>query len=398
MGIINTALAALITFFAVLGFVVGAVKGYIKSKSWAVEVLLATLITVVVSVIVQNKLQLDTIVAGGITLAVGVVSIILMKLICASIRKGLTKAIAKRKQRSEYEQYDEVQEHTEEILQAIDENDKRSYSKLSKRKFRQSGGAWGALDRFLGAFTVAIKSVVIFGIIVCILLTAVDLTYLAAEGGILNGLFADVLSGSVWKFAKSYLFDFLTIALISLCISSGFKSGISNTIWSLFVLLMVVGIGWLSWYLSFNVAPFISFAELINTKVAALTESVAAILSNFGISTLTISQGLLTGMLFILMLVVVILIAAFVPKLIDRAREGVIFRTVDGVLGAIILTVFIFAILMVLGAVANSLSDYEFMNVFTSYFEKSKIATFVYNRNLLNELGLLVIPVAQLIG
>jgi hypothetical protein len=98
------------------------------------------------------------------------------------------------------------------------------------------------------------------------------------------------------------------------------------------------------------------------------------------------------------MLVVVILIAAFVPKLIDRAREGVIFRTVDGVLGAIILTVFIFAILMVLGAVANSLSDYEFMNVFTSYFEKSKIATFVYNRNLLNEFGLLVIPVAQLIG
>jgi hypothetical protein len=98
------------------------------------------------------------------------------------------------------------------------------------------------------------------------------------------------------------------------------------------------------------------------------------------------------------MLVVVIIISVFVPRFIDRAREGVAFRTIDGVFGAVILTVFMFAILLVLGAVANSFYEYEFMNVFTSYFENSKIATYVYDQNIINEMGLLVLPVAEWIG
>ena len=89
------------------------------------------------------------------------------------------------------------------------------------------------------------------------------------------------------------------------------------------------------------------------------------------------------------MLVAVILIAVFVPKLIDRARDGVIFRSVDGVFGAIVLTAFTFGLLFVVGAFANGLHDLAIMDGFNSYFQKSGVATYIYDRNLLNSFGVM---------
>jgi uncharacterized membrane protein required for colicin V production len=398
MGIINITLLAVVCVFSIIGLIVGMVKGFIKSQSWAIEVLIASLIAIGVDAVVQKAITSNALVCGVVSFAIAVVALVVMQILCASLRKGLSKAIEKRKELSDYRQYDEKQDHTEEILAALEENDKKAYAKLTKKKFRSSGGGWTVLDKTLGAVSLFFKGLFLSGVIIAVGLVAVDLTYLASEGGKLYDLFGGVLSSGAWVFCKKSLFDVLTVLMVSICLKCGFKSGVSSAIWGIFVLLMIVGIGWLSWYLSFNVAPFISFAELINTKVSSLTESIATILEKLSISTLVISQYILTVLMFLAMLVVVIIISVFVPRFIDRAREGVAFRTIDGVFGAVILTVFMFAILLVLGAVANSFYEYEFMNVFTSYFENSKIATYVYDQNIINEMGLLVLPVAEWIG
>lgn len=155
------------------------------------------------------------------------------------------------------------------------------------------------------------------------------------------------------------------------------------------VLGLIIGAGALSYYLAFNAQDFIAVAGNLEGKLAGVLEGAADILNAIGLSTRKIAQLIIGTGMFLLMLVAVILIAVFVPKLIDRARDGVIFRSVDGVFGAIVLTTFTFGLLFVVGAFANGLHDLAIMDGFNSYFQKSGVATYIYDRNLLNSFGVM---------
>ena len=198
-----------------------------------------------------------------------------------------------------------------------------------------------------------------------------------------------IYQSGIWVFFKNYILDFIAIGLIILCIKNGFSSGISSSLWSLLVLGLIIGAGALSYYLAFNAQDFIAVAGNLEGKLAGVLEGAADILNAIGLSTLKIAQLIIGTGMFLLMLVAVILIAVFVPKLIDRARDGVIFRSVDGVFGAIVLTTFTFGLLFVVGAFANGLHDLAIMDGFNSYFQKSGVATYIYDRNLLNSFGVM---------
>lgn len=387
MNIVSIIIIAVVSLFTVIGAVVGAVKGFTKVKSWAVELLLTGVITIAVSGLVSSKT--DGTVAAIVSLCVAVALVCAFMLVFAVLKKVLNKKIEKRKELSYYKQYDERENNTEQILQAIGTEDKKTYDKLTKKKFKQSGGVWSILDRVFGAICLALKGAVISGLIIAVSLVILDFTRLPAEGGKLYDLFGGIYQSGLWAFFKNYIFDFIIIGLITLCIKNGYSSGISSSLWSLLVLGLVIGAGVLSYYLAFNAQDFIAVAGNLEGKLAGVLEGAADILNAIGLSTLKIAQIIIGTGVFLLMLVAVILIAVFVPKLIDRARDGVIFRSIDGVFGAIVLTAFTFGLLLVVGAVANSLHDLAIMNGFNSYFVKSGVATYIYDKNLLNSFGIM---------
>lgn len=393
MDIISIVLIVCIAVFAVIGLIVGLVKGYSRVRSWASEYLLAGVVSIALGVVITKYSSLANYINGAITFGVSIVCVVLFIGLCAGVRKFMKVRIERRRQLSYYKNYEEQEDNTEKVLAALDSDDKESYKKYSRRKFSQSGGGWNALDKIFGGITLAVKGAVLAGVIIAIALTVIDFTTLAADGGKLNALFGPIYQSSAWEFFKPYLFDFFIVGILTICIKSGYASGISSALWTLFVLAMVGGAAMLSWYLAFNVQEFVTVAEALGSNLESVLANAQPVMDTLGITAVTVAQYIITAGLFILMLVVIILIAIFVPKLIDKARDGKAFSIIDGILGAIFLTVVVFAILFALGAVVQSLYDYEFMEVFNAYFDKSYIAKFIYGNNILCELNLINIPV-----
>lgn len=387
MNILSIIIIALLALSAVIGLITGAVKGFTNVKSWAVELLLAGLIIIPVSNSALSSME--GAMPAVIALAITVATVCAMLFLFMLFRVLLRKRIELRKKLSYYGQYEEMEDNTEKILSAIGSEDKKSFKKLAKRKFKQSAGVWGALNRVLGALTLAIKGVIITGFISSFVLVVLDFSRVCAEGGSLYGVFGSVFESGIWLTLKNYIFDFIVIGIISLCIRSGFSSGLFSSLWTVAVIGLVIGAGALAFRLAFNVPEFIYAAEGMEENVANALSGISGILEGFGITYVQIAQAIIGLAVFILMLIAVILIAVFVPKLIDKARDGAAFRTVDGILGAIVMTVVVAAVLLVVGALANTLHDYGFMDVFNAYFGKSGIATYFYDRNLLNAMGIL---------
>ena len=337
MDIVSIIIVSLIALFAVIGAVTGVAKGFTQVKSWAVEMLLAGVISIALSKLFSSKLD-DGTVKAILSLGICLVLVCLLMLVFVILRKRLSKSIEKRKQKWYYEHYDEIEGNTEQILSALGKEDTKTYNKLTKRKFRQSGGAWGVVDRVFGGVTLAIKGAVMSGIFFAVVLAVLDFSRLPAEGGALYEALGGIYSSSIWAFFKNFIFDFLLVGILMVCIKSGYSSGISSAVWTLVVIGLIGGAGYLSFHLSTTVPSFVSVAGNLEAKLADKLAGVAGILEGVGLTTLKLCEILIGIGIFALMLVAVILIAVFVPRLIDRARDSVIVRSIDGVFGAIIFT------------------------------------------------------------
>lgn len=383
MDIVSIIIVSLIALFAVIGAVTGVTKGFTQVKSWAVEMLLAGVISIALSKLFSSKLD-DGTVKAILSLGICLVLVCLLMLVFVILRKRLSKSIEKRKQKWYYEHYDEIEGNTEQILSALGKEDTKTYNKLTKRKFRQSGGAWGVVDRVFGGVTLAIKGAVMSGIFFAVVLAVLDFSRLPAEGGALYEALGGIYSSSIWAFFKNFIFDFLLVGILMVCIKSGYSSGISSAVWTLVVIGLIGGAGYLSFHLSTTVPSFVSVAGNLEAKLADKLAGVAGILEGVGLTTLKLCEILIGIGIFALMLVAVILIAVFVPRLIDRARDSVIVRSIDGVFGAIIFTAVCFGIIFMLGAVLKTIYEVQFMDVFNAYFEKSGIATWIYDKNPVN--------------
>ncbi len=383
MDIVSIIIVSLIALFAVIGAVTGVARGFTQVKSWAVEMLLAGVISIALSKLFSSKLD-DGTVKAILSLGICLVLVCLLMLVFVILRKRLSKSIEKRKQKWYYEHYDEIEGNTEQILSALGKEDTKTYNKLTKRKFRQSGGAWGVVDRVFGGVTLAIKGAVMSGIFFAVVLAVLDFSRLPAEGGALYEALGGIYSSSIWAFFKNFIFDFLLVGILMVCIKSGYSSGISSAVWTLVVIGLIGGAGYLSFHLSTTVPSFVSVAGNLETKLADKLAGVAGILEGVGLTTLKLCEILIGIGIFALMLVAVILIAVFVPRLIDRARDSVIVRSIDGVFGAIVFTAVCFGIIFMLGAVLKTIYEVQFMDVFNAYFEKSGIATWIYDKNPVN--------------
>ncbi len=393
MNIFGIVIICCIVFFAALGAGIGVVKGFTNVKSWAVELLFTGLIGIPIARLITKKMS--GVAPAFITLGITVLLVVLFMALFILLRKLLSKAIKKRKELWDYQHYDEQTDETEKILTAANTENKKEYKKLTKHRHKSKAGVWGVLDRTFGGITLALKGAMLTAIFAAAILTVFNLTRLASEGGALYGAFGSMYATGAWKFFSNFLFDFLAIGIIMLCVRSGYYSGISSAVWTLVVIFLVVGSAIVAWQMAFKLDDFVTVAEGLAEKLEGSLSGVTSALEKIKITPLKLAQAIIAIAIFLLMLVFVILIAIFVPRLIDRAREGTVFSIVDGVLGAIAMTVTVLALLLVVGAIANSMHDLAFMEVFNAYFKKSGIATYFYDRNLLNEMGILKLPISD---
>ena len=390
MSIFGIIIICCIILFAAIGGLVGAFKGFTKVQSWGFEYILTLLIGVPVAGLITKKLASgNATLAGFLALGITLLLIVLFMSAFIVLRKVFTKQIEKKKQLYYYEHYIEIEQANMQILGAVTVKDKKEYKRLTKLKNKRKAGVWGILDRVFGGVVLGFKGAVIVGLIAAILLCVIDFTRLANEGHMLYGMFGKIYSSGGWKFFKGVILDCLVVLIILLCVNNGYNNGISSALWTVLVIGMVVGIAVLAWYFAFKVDEFIAVAVKLDNNLGSKLSSVASILEKIGMTTLTISKAIVAVIMFLLMLVAVILFAVFVPRLIDSARGSTVFCIVDGVFGAILFTVFILALLLVVGAVANSMHDLQIMNVFNAYFDKSKLATYFYDNNLLQAMGAL---------
>ena len=390
MNALSIVIIICLVMFAGIGFLVGYLKGFTAVKSWAVEYLFSALFSIALGALFHKTLgerggaQGGT--AGILTLLFAIALMIVFTVLCMLLRKLFTKKIAACEKRSYYEQYEDREENKEQILDAIYDNDEPEYKRLVKEeeKFKPKQGGWRIADRVVGGVTLMIEAIVITGIISSVILMFLDLANFPSIAGRMSGIYS---SGS-WKLAKNHLLDFFIIGLILACIKCGYSSGISSALWSFVVIFLVIGAGALAHYFAFKVEAFERLAENLNLPdtLANLANSLSQI--GMSVSATKLSQFFIMLGLFAVFIVVVIITAIFVPRALRAARESEVFYAIDGGFGAAALTVIMIAVLLFGGAVFASVSDFEFIQPFSSYFDKSVVANYFYQDNIAVLLGI----------
>ena len=222
MNLLSIIIIVLIVLSCVLGVIIGAVKGFTRVSSRSVEMLLTGVLVIPVINAAFGESEGGT--PGIASLVITVVTVCVFMFTFMLLRFILKRKIEYRMKVSYYQQYDEMEDNTEKILSAMGTEDKKAFKKLSNRKFKQSAGVWGLLDRVFGSVTLAIKGVVVSGLVCASLIMVIDFTRLAQEGGALFEYAGSIYASETWLFFKNYIFDFLIIGLMSLSIKSCYSS------------------------------------------------------------------------------------------------------------------------------------------------------------------------------
>lgn len=341
MNVVSIVIIVLLAVFSIVGLIVGLCKGFSHVKSWGVEYLLASLLTIGIGGAVSKNFTGDNAAVGGF--------------ICIGLALVFINAFS----------------GTSALFRKIFRSSKRKkIAKGGKKK-----GASGFVDRIFGGVTLAVKGFVITGFTASFILVVLDLSHIPLDAQ----TFGAVYESAAWTAFKPYLMDFLYIGVLMAAIKCGYQSGISNALWTLVVIGLVVFAGYVAYNLAFNVQAFGAAAQNIAPKIMELLGE----MGNEELA-LNLAKWALTVGVFLLELVVVILVAVFVPKFLNFARNSKAFYAVDGVLGAVFAIVFAAGLLMLAGSIIQPISDLEIMAEFTAYFEKSAVATYFYDKNIIS--------------
>ena len=359
----------------IVGVALGALAGFFKKFHGASISGITILLTLAIDKIIGSAVKKTGFGYGLALLITVVVSLLIFSLAVAILQNLMTRVVDARVQLSHYRNHDNVEETEAYILSAVDSGDKREYKKQLKklRKIKDSAGVWGLVDRILGAVNGGINVLVAIIVVISAILLFADVSGLAPEA------FGSSLASSAWaKFGKGIALDLPLISVISMSIWSGYKNGICSVLSTVVVIAMLVGFGFASYSIASSEACAGAVDSLANGSL------LASVKGFLGDKTTLIAQIIITILIFVLSLVVVILVAIFLPKVIDKFREDKVFGLADGVLGAVVLCFVVTALLLVFGGVSASLKDVAFMEKFNSYEEMACFGDAMYSCNPLS--------------
>ena len=383
-----------VALILLIALIVGLVKGFTKTKTWATEYLFA----VILSVLIYSLADLSGMkawLAFALKIGTAVVFILVFALLSSRGKALIENCIANARKRSYYEQYGEREENVLQILDAIELGDEKAYKRLTRRQFPENRGGAGVADRTCGGITLMIKAVVILGLIAAAVFVVLDFTRLPFVGEKLGGIY----ESGAWQFFSRFVMDAFVIGILFFAIRAGFRSGVISVLWVIVVLGMIGGSVYLSYWLSFNNASFIATAQsLANGALGGLSGSIAEVFNNLGMSNVTdvtVCQLVLTAALSLVLIIVSVVIGAIVGSIIGRARDGAAFSVIDGVFGAVVAFAVACGVMLLLGAVFYSISDLDMMSAFNDYMyytasdgtvKPAAIASAFYTNNPLNSL------------
>lgn len=360
-----------ISLAAVIGGVIGIFKKATGLPFWGITVLLSVLI----SWLVAKLTPIDGGVYSWLVLSLTVCSAVLLTLFFGGVKKFLEKRIERAKEYSHYKNSDRVAESEEYILNAVESKDKKQYRKLSKkrRKIKDSAGGWGVTNRIFGFVVGGVEWLVAVGSIICALLLFVECSGIAVLQE--NETFKELLASDVWvNLGSKFALDMLLIGTIVIALKTGFNKGVIYLITPIVVLAMLGGFGYASWA--------IASSTVCEGIVTSLKDGLLASLTSMNADAATVvAMVIIAGVIFLLSLAIVIVTGIFLPKLIDKFRDNDAFYVIDGVLGAIGSIVILLVVYIVLGGVAYTLADLDFMAKFNSYEFKSIFANTFYGYN-----------------
>ena len=362
-------LVALVCVGAVLGALVGFFKKFTGLSFWGISVLIALLFERIIGTSVKKD-------SGSYGLAVLLTALIVLLVISSvllALKKLLANAVAARKKLSEYKNFDERAELDELILNAVDSGDRREYKKLVKRKkkIKDSAGGWGVLDGISGTVSGAINGLAGVSALVVFVLLFADLSGISA----LRNAFSASLSSASWEgLGTDIAFDLLVVSALALSIRIGYGGGISSTLCVLVVLGLAVAFGFAAWSIASSAACEGAVTALENGLLSSLS-------GTLGNATKTVAKAIMAAIIFALSLVVIILVAVFLPKVVEKFRKNKVFKSVDGILGALVMCAVVTMLLLVFGGIAYTLNDLEFMAQFNEYAKHACIGDAMYAHN-----------------
>lgn len=339
MGIANIINLCVLCVFTVAGLIAGLVKGFRRVKSWGSDYLLSALATIGTGAILKTC-GVNAKVAGIVVIVCAIVYMFLFMGLSLLVRGLFSRSFERREDNME---------------------------KL---------GGVGVANRLFGGYALAVKGFVIAATICVLLYTVIDLSQISALKSALNSVYA----GAVWKMLKPYIFDFIILGVINLSVRHGYASGVSSALWSLIVLALLVGCGFMAYNMVFKTGIFEGAAQSLAAKLGGK-------LGNANIS-LNVSKWLMTVIVFAVTALVVFVASFFVSRVITFARADSAYYLVDGIFGAIVLTLIFIAAMMFIGFLIQPVYDLGFMKPFTDYFTQSAVSKYFYTSNLLTEFGM----------
>ena len=375
------AIIAVLAVIAVTAVVIGLVKGFTRTKTWATEYAFAAAISIIIFTVADLS-EMNDWLAFALKALVPAALAVAFAILSNRTKALIVRAIEKSQKRSYYLQYGAIEQNKLEILDAVELNDNKSYKRLSKRKFKYKRGPAGVADRILGAFTVFIKTAVLLGAIALTALVIADLSGLS----FFQTYLGSVYESGVWNFFSKIVMDLLVVSVIFSAIRAGYRTGAFRALWGLAVTALICGS---SYIIYGNLSAYSDIAEKLTSwlgeKVSFLAE----------IDITVIAEGIIASAVFAVVSAIFGVVGTVVGNAISRAREGKAFGIADGVIGGVVACAAALAILLVLGGLLWSMSGSEFLNAFNSYMfhtsngtaGSSAIASAFYNNNPINNFG-----------
>lgn len=365
-----------VAVIAVIAIIIGLVKGFSRTKTWATEYVFAAAISILIFSLADTS-GLNEWVALALKVGVPAALTVVFAILSDRFKAAAAGGIERAQKRSYYLQYGDVEQNRLEIMDAIELNDKRAYNRLTKKKFRYSRGGAGVADRIFGAITLLIKVAVIFGAIAIAALIVIDFAGYADKLG-------SFYSGSFWSFISRIAVDLFIVAAVFFALRAGYRTGISGALWVIVILALIAGAGYLTFS---NVDVF----EDLGQKIVDWASDSS--LSDF--VSLAVAEYIIAAAIFVVALILIIIVGVAVGGAISRAREDGTFGVIDGVVGAIVALAIVLVILLALGGLLWSMSGSEALEKFNDYMTYTSdgntyyaaIASAFYNRNPINSFG-----------
>ncbi len=387
-------LVLILIIIGAIGFIAGFIKGYTNTKIWASVYVCTTISTVatIKALSAYEEVTANDIVYTSIVFGCTIVYMLAFLALFKLSKRAFKKGIERRQQLSYYTHYEEAHPDEAAVI-ALEDGDRKEYKKVTRRNFKPSSGAIGVVSRIVGGVNVAVKSIVMVGLLGMIALFVLDLTGLQFPEQ-LEAIYAT----RYYEVFSRYTADCIVVGITMLCLGYGYKNGILDSIGGLLKIAIVVGSFVLTFFIAFKTQVFIDLAHVMQHNMPQFivkgVESIYNMLAGIEFTSAiakfitmeNVCQGLLWIGLSLIVLAFILIGFHFAPAIYETMRKSATIKFFDGILGAVVTFAVVMGILAYLGATFFQVVDAPLMQTFNTYFKDAYVGSVVYSHNIITAL------------